>query len=569
MSVPVNYAASVRRSLMSTVSTFTVAVTVIAFISIVGAAILVPVYGDEVATRIMRGMFIVNGWRLNTLVPQCNPEYLRSVPFLLLPGALAYDVAYSGASPLAIRLGGMVVEAGWVVLGSAAILRQARRARTGWLWVGIFISLIGLGVLPLILVMARGEQVLMLFMALFIVYPTWAGKDTSGTSMWKSVVLLVGFCLLTSIFFYTHPKALFFFPVLMASGLMAFWARSRVLALLATCFVAMALWQSLQFAFALTQCPNAPMFSSMMASTTTQPGLAFSNPMGFLAEVVGNLVKAPQAIVDHLIFADAYQSGWLAPFPGLAASEGVYTINQAIRLISEAVFWGAAIATPLLFAWSAARRRLTGDIWLLAALWLGLFGHVALYKEWTFYASSLVMALAAWLLIMIVAGLDGASWRRVSGSLALMVAAPLMVLFVCSAGLIWAKVVPSMAIAAFPEQIGMPGQPISVPALGYGEQRDRIRNFAGQCGIRGDGAEHLVIDNLTLFAFEGLRAPLQSDYLNNSGFGVDYPGDALLGLLRKAGAKALVAQCTLLSKVLLPKVHRDGNLCCLVLDKTP
>jgi hypothetical protein len=97
------------------------------FLCVVAAGLCVPLYGDEVAVKFMRGMFIANGWKVNTLVPQCNPDYLRSVPAVFVPAALVYDFFYAHATPLGIRLAGIFTNLCWVAL-TAATLRLLVRA---------------------------------------------------------------------------------------------------------------------------------------------------------------------------------------------------------------------------------------------------------------------------------------------------------------------------------------------------------------------------------------------------------------------------------------------------------
>lgn len=536
------------------------------FLVIVAAGLFVPIYGDETATKIMRGMFIANGWKYNTILPQCNTDYLRSVPFLLYPGALAYDLVYSQATPLGIRLIGMATDLCWLGLTATAIRALAKPRHLHWAVLAAVTSVVGLGVLPLTLVMARGEQVILLLLMLFLCFPSFTARVTCGTSRARLFACAIMFCLVASTFFYTHPKTLFFFPVVLASCALCFWQRNRVLALAVTAFVLATVLQSLVFAGALTKCSSAPLFSSQWLSLMTPTNLLFSDPLAFLNALWVNVHTAPGAITDQMIFADQYQSGWLAASPGVAAMPLVTWINPAIRAVVIAVFGLAAILPPIEFLLKLRQRRLDGLSLCIAALWLGLFGHVAMYRSWNFYAGTLVVPLATLLAILSVAALGSLIPTRVFTKFTIVALFPLNLLFLGSAGLLLSKVMPPTIQNLHTGQIGLPGQPLSIPALGYDRQRKQIREFATQCHIQGDAARHLVVDNLTFFAFSDLREPLQSDYVNDQAFGADYPGQASLKLLRDAGARDVVAQCGLLSTTLLGKATRNGNLCCLHLD---
>ncbi|NYH19856.1 hypothetical protein [Paraburkholderia bryophila] len=543
-----------------------VIVVLAVFLLIVAAGLFVPVYSDEAATKMMRGMFFANGWKYNTLLPQCNRDYLRSVPALLYPGAFAYDLIYGRATPLGIRLLGMATDLCWLALTAGAIRVLTKPKHLHWALLAAVTSVCGLGVLPLTLVMARGEQVMLFLLMLFLCLPVLTARIAASTSRARVLACAIPFCLVVSVFFYTHPKTLFFFPVVLTSCVLCFWRHSRALTLVVAGFVLATVWQSLVFAGALTKCADAPMFSSQWLSLMTPTGLLLSDPLGFLNALWVNVRTAPGAIVDQLIFADQYQSAWLAASPGVAAMPLIAWINPLIRAVIIATFGVAAILPPLGFALKLLQRRLDGAACCMAALWLGLFGHMALYRSWNFYTGTLTVPLAALLAVSTLAALGSPMPARIVKGITIAALLSLSLLFLVSAALLLSKVMPPTIENQRTAQIGLPGQPLSIPALGYGRERSQIREFAAQCHVEGDAARHLVIDNLTFFAFDGLREPLQSDYVNDQAFGVDYPGEATIKLLKEAGARDVVAQCGLLSPTLLAHAHREGNLCCLHLE---
>ncbi|WGS54147.1 hypothetical protein LFL96_24270 [Paraburkholderia sp. D15] len=556
-------------------SFFLIALVVIVltvFLAIVAAGLFVPVYSDEAATKMMRGAFFSNGWEYNTLLPQCDRNYLRSVPALLYPGAFVYDIVYGHATPLGIRLLGMIADLCWLALTATAVRILTKPKQLHWALLAAIASIVGLGVLPMTMVMARGEQVILLLLIAFLCLPALTARiaGRTGTSGREGRVGLIAsvilFCVVVSAFFYTHPKTLFFIPVVLTSCVLCFWRHSRALALVLGAFVLATVWQSLLFASALTKCPGAPMFSSQWLALMTPPGLLLSNPLAFVCALWTNVLSAPGAMLDQLVFADQYQSAWLAAAPGVAALPLVAWINPFIRAVVIAAFGVAAILPPLGFVLKLRSRRLDGPTCCIAALWLGLFGHMAMYRLWNFYTGTLAIPLAALLAVLSLAALGSLLPARIFRTLTLAVLLPLTLLFVGSAGLLLSKVMPPTIANLHAAPVGLPGQPLSIPALGYGRQRDQIRAFAAQCHIQGDGARHLVIDNLTFFAFDGLREPLQSDYINDQAFGIDYPGEASIKMLKEAGAHSVVAQCGLLSPTLLKHARREGNLCCLQLD---
>jgi hypothetical protein len=543
------------------------ALVLLVFLVIVIAGIFVPLYGDEVAVKFMRGMFIANGWKINTLVPQCNVDYLRSVPALFVPAALVYDFAYAHATPLGIRVGGMITALCWIALTGMTLHRLVRTRPLNWLMFAAVLAVAGLGVMPMTLVMARGETLLLLMLTLFVYLSAASPRRVASASRPELLGWVVLWCVLVSVFFYTHPKTLFFFPLLIIGAWLSFWRRSRILAMAMSGYILLTLWQSLQYTLAVTQCPNAPLYASSTLTVTTPLGLAFSAPLEFIKALLVNLHSAPAAVSATMAFGDTYQSGWLAPTPGVHALPVTSWTNAAMGWAVTVLFVIGAVLPPLVFALRLMRRQPIGTaLWCSAGLWIGLLGHVSLYRSWNFYASALVLPPMAFMIALSLASPPQAQPVPKRHRAVIAVLISLYALFFISAGILLVKVMPATMHATLAGGIGMPGQEISVSDLNFAARRAQIRDFAKRCHIDGDGARHLVVDNLTFFAFDKLRAPLQSDYLNDNSFGVDYPGDAQLTLLRNAGARHVISQCGLLSSSLLRRATREDNLCCLDLD---
>lgn len=541
-------------------------VTSAGILVILCVSVFVPVYGDEVATRIMRGMFFVNGWQFNSMLPQCSPDYLRPVPVSLLPAAMLYNFIYAASTPLGLRLTGLAIELGWLsatLLTIRSVFHTSQRWRTAVIWLA---CIVGLGVLPLTLSMARGEQMLLLILTVVIGFPSLLASRTELQRDGALIACAIVFCIVTSLFFYTHPKALFFFPVLLVSAWQCFWARRKLLCAVVCVLVLVCVWQSLQFILALTTCPNAPEYRAIMSSIMMPMDLLFKSPGLFVDTAMANIQVAPVAIANQAIFAAKYEAAWIAPSPNVMTLRWTAWVNQAIAYTIAFAYWSAVMLPPILFLLRMGQRRIRADAWWAITLWVGLLGHVVIYKAWSFYAGGFVMPLVAWLVVLCIIALLQLLPGWIRALMASAVTLSLSVIFLASASLLVTELLPTLSRAAYPSGIGMPGQMTSIPTLDYAPHRSRIREFAQQCHLRGDQARRLVVDNLTYFAFDGLRQPLHSDYLSDQGFGTDLKGDAELKLFKQIGVKGLIAQCRLLSAPLLPLVKRDGDLCCLVLD---
>ncbi|MGO4303096.1 hypothetical protein [Cupriavidus sp. RAF12] len=542
------------------------------FCAILGAGLLVPVYGDEVASVFMRGMFRDNGWRLNSLMPQCGPDFLLQVPWFHLPGALASEALYGATTPLGVRIRGLVIIFVWLGLTAMGI-RGLFRARVLGTWIlAGFVAVLGLGVLPLTLVMMRGEQMLLLLISVFLCFPIVAGRWAKVRDHGRLALLAAGFSLTASTFFYTHPKTLFFVPLVLLSALASFAGRSRIWCVAVSVFVLGCAWQTFQFAAIVTQCPDAPALKSLLSSNAMSLSGAISDPRAFVSEMIANIQAAPDAMLKHIWFANSYQSAWLAPVPGIAEWWGAVRVNEYIGNVVRSVYWVALWLPPLVILYQLVRRAPFRVLPWLCVLWIGLLAHLALFKTWNFYSASLVIPLAAWCIVLSLAAiLDGRPIARFTraGWMVAALLSPLLLLFLASTAILAFRVLPPTADSMRSADPGLLQQGLSIPTLSYPAQRLKIRDFARQCHVGGDGARHLVVDNLTFFAFDGLREPLQSDYLYEHGFGVDLQGDALPRLLKRLGSQAVIAQCTIFPGAFAGKVHREGNLCCVDLSSSP
>ena len=124
-----------------------------------------------------------------------------------------------------------------------------------------------------------------------------------------------------------------------------------------------------------------------------------------------------------------------------------------------------------------------------------------------------------------------------------------------------------VALARRPGTI-FPDRPATVPALHGAAERAKIRAHAATCGIGGDRARRLVIDDTTLFAFDDLHEPIHVIYVTDAAmWGFDFPGAKDVALLQRLGATGLITRCMYLPTALAAKAHRAGDYCCVAADE--
>jgi len=526
----------------------------------------VPIYVDEIASKLMRGMLFSDAGKYSTQFPQCNSEYLLSIPWSLYPGALVFAALYSVSSPLLLRLSGMMTVFALVAMVTFTIRAAIVSGRGRWLALAFVASSVGLGVVSLTFVMVRAEQAQALLITLFIYFPYFVRRYGGRSDAKFMAASVFAFCLAASAFLYVHPKSMFFSPVLIASAYATFRAKNWWVWLGVTAWVLLCTLQMLQFSVNILRCPSAPVFAAMLASVTVPIGSLLSSPIGFIKALLVNVVAVPGGIAQHAMFADRYQSDWIAPSKGILAVPVIVWINLAICRCITAIFSLAVVLPGVLFFWRCILRRVDTGTFCLLALWIGFIGHLALYRQWNFYSGGLILYLSALLIVLSVVHFQV---KTIWASLLAVPVASVATVFVASAMIVFLYIAPRIVPTAFSAANGIPGQNFSVPVFGFSTQKEHIRSFAAECGIK-DGMRRLVIDNLTFFAFSDLSEPLNSNYLDPHGFGIDLAeGDKLPKLLQSLGATHLIAQCTRLSPALQPWIVRQGDLCCLDLSRRP
>lgn len=95
--------------------------------ALIVSGLLVPIYADEVSTKMTQATAFHHDGRMLTAIPQCLPEMTMPIPASWYPGAAVYQLLYSNLSPLMIRGSGVVI-ALMFVMAAALGLRHVRPA---------------------------------------------------------------------------------------------------------------------------------------------------------------------------------------------------------------------------------------------------------------------------------------------------------------------------------------------------------------------------------------------------------------------------------------------------------
>ena len=156
------------------------------------AAVLVPVFADETGWRLQERAWIDGGFDV-AYSDVCGPNSVARAPVFMLPvRAFSAVVNLHLADPLFIRIEGVLCALGWLALFwilTAQVVPGARRrsdVRT------LSCAILGMGFLPLMMVVSRPEQphILTATLAIVIALARWpAGTVMART--WAKVLVIV------------------------------------------------------------------------------------------------------------------------------------------------------------------------------------------------------------------------------------------------------------------------------------------------------------------------------------------------------------------------------------------
>jgi hypothetical protein len=539
-------------------------------LALLGLSLLTPLYTDEVGYKAQVVRILDDGAKMVSVLPQCAGSHVLPVPASWWPAALVHAALFRPLGLLGLKVSGALLVVlwfalAWKLLGTFG--RGPRRRRA----FAVFAAAHLLGVVPFTLVMARAEGMLLLCLLVFMGFAVgdWFGRraTTRGRAL-----AFAGFALTVSVFFFSHSKTVLFAPVVLACTALAFpRARGRGGWLaLALAWVLLTAGQTYVQASRTSRCPEVPYLEDVFGLLVLRPNLARTAPDEFVRLGLEDVAKASVAIVKDMQLTPTYPAGWLPPMdagievaklPALADVGNAATRVGLWSLQGSALVLGA-LALALALARRASRPR-RAAAYVAGSLLFCLGGHMFFTKHWPFYHTHFAVPLLA-----AIVALGGAALapRMRRARLLIVIATGAFVAASLVSGLVTAvHMAPRLFARTGRPGTLLPDQPASVPPLHYDGERESIRAHAARCGIQGDGATHLLIDDATLFAFDRLYRPVHLIYVTDAAmWGIYMPGEKNVAFLRSLDLSGMITRCEFLPTALAPKMLRDGRgYCCL------
>ena len=293
------------------------------------SALQLAIYSDEVQWKLTVSRYFLDGGKLIYLFPACDKGWLLPIPITWYPGRILDDLFYSNASsPEKLRYYGWFIFLALIFLWAWIFHRISNISKLNcFLFVSSFFSL---GMLPYLMVLNRPEQSLLLWTSLALAINIFLTPHKKIPFIGR-IFLLFLFILLGFLMASSHPKGVYFFPLLIiifrAAEKSFVFLGIYLSALVFSAFETMTLWKL------RTTCDESPWLTKLMSGFSVQPDLAISNPLAFLQTGYENL-KRWNDYFDPVAFHVNYQSQWFSDTP--------------IVNLYPALFWFLGYAIPYL-----------------------------------------------------------------------------------------------------------------------------------------------------------------------------------------------------------------------------
>jgi len=516
------------------------------------AGLLVPIYTDEIAWRMMLARSSLDGGFDRGLGDQCGAGTVVMAPLFMQPMRhLSAWVALHVADPRAVRISGVGLALLWVAMfwRLGRFLHQALRAPAR----AIGLSLLGLGVIPFLLVWSRPEQPLLIAYTGCLLIALSAQQRPAPTRPKHAWAAASGIAALGLVTLGYHPKAVVFLPItlfaaaLSSRGREGQAARVAAIGLLVLCgLVASQYWTT------RLSCPGNPGLAAKLAHENVASAIGARTAFGAVDLLVRSAlpwryIKMATPPADY-----AYMSGWL---PTLPVQPG---IGAVWRFLSRTPWYAAIILTLFLSVCGALTALVRRAIDPRLALALTVVATVTAWSATQInknsYESSLQLPLAAIALLLALSNLPQRLRPAVTAC-----ALPLAAIAMFSQILLLGNYATALAAtAARPGPID--AQPFSYVPWGYPELRREILAAARACALDPVRSRKLLVDDMTYFPLIQSREPLNRMAYFGPWHGTI--GDPIT-YLRTHGSSGAVVACAYLPPEVRAQAKAVGRFCCL------
>lgn len=523
------------------------------FIAALLAGIVLPIYSDEIGWRLQERAGFDGVDKLFTQL--CGPTSLAPPPFWMMP------VRYYSAmlnrlfdAPIYIRLSGILYALVWTGMVLVLVRRVAQDAGDRIALTTLAIGFLSIGTMPLLLVVSRPEQPIMLayMAALLMVVAGAKGESAPAGVAWRRALAVL---LLALVVMSYHVKGVATLPLFLVCLALVAKGRRAIAPRLAAgaTMIGAGVWAAVYWVHRF-QCPGdavAREYFQKSAGAELVSASDASQLLPLLMKAFGNL---------SLFLYPGTVAPRVAPMgPWLPSGQIGQADSFTFFLVIVAIWTVALIATAwclLHAARRAWRERRLDDRFLLAGALLATFlGWSATGFPGVYEATFTVPMLMLGVVLALSFHEGGARFARGLRWGAAVVGIGGLI----SIGLLTA--IYGAPLAASTREPGyVPGQRLSITPFGYEALRRDIVAVARKCGITDPARKHgLLVDDLTYF-------PLMSSHLPDHRGGLFPPAEVSadpIEYLRANRSDGIVSWCRALPPDVAARGKREGQFCCL------
>lgn len=516
--------------------------------------VLLPIYTDEVGWRMQLRAGLDGG--IDRMISDiCGPNTNAAPPLFMMP--FRYASAWLNLTfpdPLYVRTVGVGCAIVWAFLMRALIGRIAADARQRSLLRALAFALLGMGVLPLMLVMSRPDQIVLLAMTCAVLVAVVAAQRTAtgavSTWLWPLAIAALGVAAISY-----HLKGVLIAPLILVciflSGSGKRTLTARILAMLL--FTGMAA-PGAHYWVERFRCPDDPILAERLAKQNIASALVTEGDWRNVTMTA--LIGANPN--NYIMLAEAHKypmSDWLP--------RGQIDNKASIaRFIVMGLAWNGATVIAMFCLILALRRRWRERrIDLATAVPVALAGLAMIWgisqRARNDYEIMIALPMLA---LFCVFSLSAIPWtpqrtRQLGVGIAIIALCSLV-----GQADIARRYYPLLRSAA--DQTGYVfRQPYSVSAYGFGPLRQTILDTARLCGIGKNGrAQRPLVDDITYFAMINSWRPFHRfGVLETWNGSIKDP----IAYLHSRGSEGMVVDCRALSPSLRQQAIRNGQYCCI------
>lgn len=347
-----------------------------------GLMVLMPLYTDEIASKMQLTRPLATGGRFVTLFPECATS-VQPLPLTYYPAAAFYHVVFAPLGIAGLKISAMLLliplfGGAWIAVRRLTRDREQRAFRFATL-----IAPLSIAAMPIAFVSARSEPLLILGLGLFAAFP-FAWTIASRSSPVGRAAVTAGFISLTSLFYYSHLKALLFTPVVLVSLALTFGRRRVAWLLVALAFTLLTVRGTYTLGKNFTTCPEAPKLQSLLHSLSLSPGELLTHPVAFVRSGVENLSKHRRDVSDQVRLEPPRQTGRWLPASSKALGPHLARFDEANGLVLGGLYVAMPVYLVLTSLLGLRRPRYRARAALALALALSTLAHAFFANLWAF-----------------------------------------------------------------------------------------------------------------------------------------------------------------------------------------